>query len=329
MKKRGVHSVVMTLAMVMMFFASLGSLEIVLRVFPDINRRNFYKVSWNHWKVGDDLKKSKEASDSYTQRYVYDADIGYVKKDFIENANVLGDSNSPKNFNILILGDSVSDTGTYVDKLKTMVDKDYAPSVDIINAGVVGYDTKMEYEFLKKYGLSSEPDLVVLQFNVNDFHGTPLIMKQQDSTWVAYDQEFAGVSVSQSLFERSELYKLYITTLMRYRRKSVSPIATVKPFLDKTNTLLKSKDTEFFVVFFPLFSDKKERDKLHTHFLNIAHELRLDNSVIDLTPVFDAYTNEQISIDAWHPNAQGDQIAAEETYTYIKPLIEKSKEATP
>lgn len=329
MKRKITQVTIVALAITMMSVISLGFIEIILRLFPEINRRSFYKVSWNHWKIGDDLKKLQEASDFYVKSYTYDTDIGYVKGDFIENIETLDDAKTPKNFNILILGDSVSETGTYVDKLTNIMDKDHTPKIDIVNAGVMGYDTKMEYEFLKKYGLSYNPDMVILQFNVNDFHGTPFIMKQRDGTWIAYDREYSGISVNQFFFERSELYKLYVTTLMRHRRKHVSPVEAVKPFLEAMNVLVKRNGTAFVVVYFPLFTDRDERDKSHTTFFDIVRELGIENNVLDLTAAYDKYNTEQISKDEWHPNVRGDQIAAEEIYKYIKPLIGKSTDESP
>jgi hypothetical protein len=38
----------------------------------------------------------------------------------------------------------------------------------VINAGMPGYTTYQELEFLKLYGLEMEPDLVVLGFVFND-----------------------------------------------------------------------------------------------------------------------------------------------------------------
>ena len=42
------------------------------------------------------------------------------------------------------------------------------PSIEVINAGVPGYTTYQELEFLKIYGLDMKPDLVILGFVFND-----------------------------------------------------------------------------------------------------------------------------------------------------------------
>lgn len=88
---------------------------------------------------------------------------------------------------ILFLGDSLWYWGeTSSDDLHTVVieqnlnstqtidypnsDKTAVPDIEIINAGVRGYTTYQELEFLKIYGLDMEPDLVVLGFVLNDLY---------------------------------------------------------------------------------------------------------------------------------------------------------------
>jgi GDSL-like Lipase/Acylhydrolase family len=43
-----------------------------------------------------------------------------------------------------------------------------APSFEVVNAGIPGYTTYQELEFLKIYGLDMQPDLVILGFVFND-----------------------------------------------------------------------------------------------------------------------------------------------------------------
>src|SRR5712692_639128 len=116
----------------------------------------------------------------------YDADIGYrLTPNYGRyNADGLKDHPvTPKNgrFRLLFLGDSIIYDGiglddTLVTYLRAELDKDrmLAP-VDTLNAGIPGYTNWQELMFLKKYGLKFEPDLVGVEFCLNDL---PKILQQ-------------------------------------------------------------------------------------------------------------------------------------------------------
>ena len=102
-----------------------------------------------------------------------------------EGRNSLGLRNReiyPKNtdaFRILFLGDSLVWSGEtssgrlYTEVLEGRLNALFPHDqrfVEIINAGIPGYTTYQELEFLKLYGLDMRPDLVVLGFVFNDVY---------------------------------------------------------------------------------------------------------------------------------------------------------------
>ncbi len=110
---------------------------------------------------------------------IYDADLGYR-----QNPNY-GDMNSdglrsppvgPKadQFRVLLLGDSVAVYGdsiedTFPGHMRSELRKDPAhKKVEIINAGVKGYTNYQELLYLKKFGLQFQPDVVLVEFCLND-----------------------------------------------------------------------------------------------------------------------------------------------------------------
>ena len=88
------------------------------------------------------------------------------------------DPRSPKanTFRILVLGDSqtwgfgVADNETYPVQLEKLLIAHYRNrNIQVLNGGVPGYGTADELAFLKSYGASLDPDLVIVQFlSVND-----------------------------------------------------------------------------------------------------------------------------------------------------------------
>lgn len=85
---------------------------------------------------------------------------------------------SENQFRILFLGDSLVWNGkTTSGKLYTQVieenlnkqsEQNY--KFEVINAGIPGYTTYQEMEFLKIYGLKMNPDMVILGFALNDLY---------------------------------------------------------------------------------------------------------------------------------------------------------------
>lgn len=82
-------------------------------------------------------------------------------------------------FRILFIGDSLIWSGEttsgkyFTEVLEDRLNAKYATktrSYEVINAGVPGYTTYQELEFLKIYGFDMKPDLVVLGFVFNDLY---------------------------------------------------------------------------------------------------------------------------------------------------------------
>ena len=85
----------------------------------------------------------------------------------------------PESYRILFLGDSLIFSGEtsngrlYTEVLEHRLNSRASRSkihYEVINAGVPGYTTYQELQFLKIYGLDMNPDLLILGFVLNDVH---------------------------------------------------------------------------------------------------------------------------------------------------------------
>lgn len=105
--------------------------------------------------------------------YMLRPHLDYVSADGIKyESNSMGlraKELEPKSgYRILALGDSFTlgqgeeAAYSYPVQLERLI------KTEVINAGVSGYNTEQEYEFLKRYGLKYAPDLVMLGFYPND-----------------------------------------------------------------------------------------------------------------------------------------------------------------
>lgn len=109
---------------------------------------------------------------------IYDEDLGYRIRPAPDRPLGLRSppigAKSPDSPRVLILGDSIPYGGNSVDD--TLVAHaqreldDGGFKAELINAGIPGYTTYQELDFLKKYGLALQPDVVGLCFCVNDLH---------------------------------------------------------------------------------------------------------------------------------------------------------------
>ena len=123
----------------------------------------------------------------------------------------------PEVFRVLFLGDSLLWIGDTSDgRLHTQVIEENLnramPTphrVEVINAGVPGYTTYQEAEFLKAYGLAMEPDLVVVCFVLNDVYPRYLHRPSREEMFpfdpAARLHRFDGTRFPGRLFARSYL----------------------------------------------------------------------------------------------------------------------------
>ncbi len=129
---------------------------------------------------------------------------------------------------VLFLGDSLIYSGEttagplYTEVLEEQL-QDSVPSgfdrVEVVNAGIPGYTTYQELEFLKRHGLQMEPDLVVLGFVFNDVF-SPYLHRPTARRRLDYDpdsrlHQFDGSRFPGALFRWSHLAH---QTVLRLRK---------------------------------------------------------------------------------------------------------------
>jgi lysophospholipase L1-like esterase len=270
----------------------LAGLEAGLRVFPLENKRTV----WNHWIAPENAAE-------FNQRYAFSEDIGYEKLDVSKNILNVGRENPI----ILVLGDSVAESGSFPKYIADTL------NVTVVNAGVMGYDTEMEYRYLKFRAMGMRPDLVVLQLNPNDFDGTPIILKKPDGSWEAFERRSLQERISPWLFENSMIYRnLKIFKWSRQRKDEQFKISTVEEPLIRIRALLK--ETPLLIVVFPCLGDAETS----ANYLDLTQKVIEETHSENITLFLQIPVNE--SIDPWHPNEKGQRIAGEAIATRIELL---------
>lgn len=292
-------------------------LEIVLRIFPVDDSIYYRKITWGHWENTD-------MANWYRKEYAYDSLLGYERKEVYEEIKKVV-REKDVDYKILILGDSISYEGKYVDYFRDLVSEKYKNSeIKIINAGVTGYDTTLEYKYLKYRGLDLKPDLVILQFCMNDFIVTPVIIKQKDGSWLALEGTKWNRRINPTLLMNSKAYEFITLRVLNildqgndFSYNNVpEPLSNIKNLLEKENI-------PFIFLIFPPFSNEKADIENYNAIMRIVEELNLTSKTIDLTPYYFGIPFEKITREPGHPNVEGDKIAAFALVKDLTPLLDK------
>jgi lysophospholipase L1-like esterase len=261
-----------------------------------------------------------------------------------------------QHFRILFLGDSLVWSGeTSSGELYTQVierNLNNEPSlaakqIEIINAGIPGYTTYQELEFLKIYGLDMEPDLVVLGFVFNDVY-YKYLHKPVEGSYLGPDptvqlHRFDTSTFPGILFARSYLAHKSFYALERFVKKSrgYPDFAFERrddfylawkdygwnettELIGEMKELLRKKNIQLMVMAFPI------ADQLDDNYLRINKEYVLypqqrikricdDNRIpfLDLTQALYQNGGTNLSTDGIHLNGKGNDIVAGEAINYL------------
>lgn len=295
-------------------------LEILLRILPINNNLYSQNIIWNHWNQPAGMPKM------YNENYAYDDLLGYEKKEVYEEIKrVIIDNKS--DYKILILGDSVTEQALYVYPFEDLITSRYNnSSIKIINAGVTGYDTGLEYNYLKYRGLDLEPDLVIIQFHMNDFGNTPVIIKQKDGFWLALtgDKKLSKW-INPVLFANSKIYESITVMLLTLSKKKEKKEYKNNVLIPLTNikNLLEEEEIPFYLLIFPLFEDSEFGRRAYGKIVDIVNELDLNSKSLDLIPYYSNVSFENVRIDSSHPNEEEGKIAAIALMGKLTPFLDE------
>jgi lysophospholipase L1-like esterase len=260
-------------------------------------------------------------------------------------------------FRILFLGDSLVWSGEtssgelYTEVIESSLNQAArrpATRVEVINAGIPGYTTYQELEFLKLYGLDMQPDLVVLGFVFNDLYypylHKPTAGRMLDSDPSALLHRFdtrtfpgrlfaRSYLVHQTVFEmRRGLWKLTGHPYFRFERREDFYLAwtsygwdTTTPLLREMRDLLARHDRKLVIVVFPVVDQVDDTYRT----LDLDHVLypqrrigaicaALAMACLDLTESLHAAGGKVLYRDYLHLNGKGNDVVAAEITRFLQ-----------
>ena len=237
---------------------------------------------------------------------------------------------------VLILGDSVvfgwgvEQRFVISSRLQEMFEAEQIPC-EVIAAGVGSWNTRKEYEFLKKKGLDYSPDFLVLIVVSNDveadFNGNTEVSKEALLT------QLARPSAKNRIMQKLTPHSYFLTTLEHFSRSNEMNIRLLGLYTDKNSLawkdarlalegivhLCKDHDIRLFVflflrdsetsiyskAFLEAYSDCLDAQGIHPYFFrDESLDLKYTNSFIDR-----------------HPNATGHLLMAKDILEILGPFL--------
>lgn len=248
-------------------------------------------------------------------------------------------------FRITVLGDSftfgqgvykVEDTNPK--KLEELLNKSFGKKkYEVFNFGERGINTKEELKILKDYGLKYKPDLVIINFYIDDadfkrYKGLNWIENKEKQMYPFLEMNnkkfphfyYFILKKLNSFVYRSELlkHKSYLIHLKEvYQSKNWEE---EKNILKEIKILSEKNDFKIAIIIFPILNDQPNKAGLKETYSAIQKDLEQEGfPILNLYNSYNQYNFKSLWISAWdsHPNGKGHEIAAKAIYNF---LIEKN-----
>ena len=262
---------------------------------------------------------------------------------------------APDSYRILFLGDSLIWSGetrsaelyTEVLERRLNVLKPALKSIEIINAGVPGYTTYQELEFLRLYGLAMQPDWVILGFVFNDLYcpylhkptRNNLLGREPNARRFRFDTErFPGIFFKRSYLAHELVYRIEILW-QRVSQRPEFPFEqredfylawkdyaweTSRELLKEMRSVLDAHGMAFSIVVFPVSDQVNEQYRQFDleYVLYPQSEIRaiadeFDIPLLDLTESLYKQGGAALFSDYLHLNPTGNDVVATVLESYL------------
>lgn len=249
-------------------------------------------------------------------------------------------------FRILVLGDSIAygigvpPDATFSAVLEAKLrEKHPGRAIEVLNSGVISYNTEQQLDWLIQRGMKFEPDAIVVAHCPNDVHATPIVFRVGDH--LRYFRPGGDADDHNSfLIEHSALYRAVLAAAEIRKAKDAG---AYRPNVNLTFNLLHDPGGQFeslarlaafareqrlpiVIVAFPYlgspFSQYKKEDwDVHRGLLRTTTELGVP--IIDLLTAWQSTPNDrwlrpEAKDDFVHPNAAGHEDAAVRLFDWFE-----------
>jgi len=254
------------------------------------------------------------------------------------NAMGLRDKEYPfehNTYRILSIGDSftygflLKNCNSWPKKTETYVRNDGYTSVEIINGGIPGFNTKQEYEFFAKTTYRFNPDMIIIGFVINDAttlcsNCGAVTLKQKFDEQIASTKNMFGLYTINYIKLTALQRKLTETTINEYSEpyeKESKEFQQCKEALLKFKAMSITNHFKLVVVIYPVLCQLNEKypfQQIHQKMLIFFNQSEIE--AYDLTPTFYGYKDVElwVSSEDSHPNTKANEIASKKIANIIE-----------
>ncbi|MDP8259977.1 MAG: SGNH/GDSL hydrolase family protein [Candidatus Gygaella obscura] len=317
--------------------------EFILRIVPVCKEKYSFDKYVNRFVPivsSDDLGSLYRFSSSLGYERVPDRERGVNSFGFIGEEIQLKKKYGV--FRIMVLGDSLAEQNFFVDYLRKFInDRSLKETVEIINAGVGGYNVWHYYRYVTSKALKFKPDAILLSLCLNDFHPDVHAFYGQEGEIIEFNIEsFETKKIllfSYSFFKNSFVYRALIITLEEILSKSSdkSALDNVKNFayaneglffMKKIKQVCDRNNIALVCFIWPYFMPNSEYSNLQMYEYNdmvkILDYLSID--YLDLHKLFPDNKRKNLrlrEVDYIHPNAEAHKSVALSILPTVEQLI--------
>lgn len=207
----------------------------------------------------------------------------------------------PGELRILALGDSISADQMYANYLEELMQSALQRPVEVFNTGVSGYSTVNEVGLFKSRATEFDPDIVLLQFCLNDYDFSPVFFMRDGQIVCLANNAGDFNKVSVPLFTRSALYRyLFFRFAWSDRPPEMSHQTQVmEEQIGELKRSCQARDWPLLVILVPILQplpDYPERKSAaYRHVLSMMERQQIP--VVDMTDPFMALGIEELRRD--------------------------------
>jgi len=233
---------------------------------------------------------------------------------------------------ILFLGDSVTANGKILRATREACGRD---DVEYLNAGVGSFNTLQEIAYYRRYAHRTEPDHVVLTFNMNDVETTPVVFREDDGNLRVFATFAPYEDVNLFLYRHSYVYRLYLG--LRYPRDSrlEDVLGDIDDGFASLSDELARAGVDFTVLVLPLSLPRAQwsaRDvRVYEDVIAMLHTHGIEH--LDLRPTLDEAAEAQLPLapsagDLFHVTEDLAALYGRELATHITSCRTDSQETS-
>lgn len=285
---------------------------------------------------------------------VTDPDLGYRLNPNAETVNTLGirhpeitTPKPPNRYRVVVVGDSVSwDADGFVTRMRDRLQAPRGVEVEVINAAIPGYTTYQERVLLERDLLALEPDLVLVQYCLNDNHrflhyvdpAGHWLVTEEAMAWLAVDGNglLAWLTRSSALVRQLRLGLAQPTVVqadafLAPQNEHFGPAWHDGPWAATAEHLVAMRDASrahnaaFAIVMAPIREQMIESwlERAPDHVLEPQRRMaelakREQIPLLDLHPSFRGNAPEELFRDPLHFTARGHEIAGTAILEFLR-----------